>query len=327
MRRFLGMLAISAIAFSATPAGAAAIRISVGCPAVDACGDWHWANDFSTKLKEKGVEANVVLGGALGPDQAVVDQMSQGLVEVGLTNFVMVRRVDPLILGFFTPYVFDDLEHVFRAIEQTDLQARMDKSMAAQRLRLSTILGVGGPVGIFNTKRAIEKPADLAGLRLRGIDKTQISLFEAWGTQGVVVDMPEVATSLQSGVIDGYINPPAVALIFQHTDFLKHYTDAGAGLGVRVALMSRDWYDGLDAKTKAAVTEAEAYATQKNREWTLRIAAAEIKTLESKGVKVTTLTPAAKNEFATLSRKAYDVLMPKEQLAIAQAAAEKTRKK
>lgn len=323
--RILAILLLSWLAF-ATPSAAAGLRIAVGCPAVDSCGDWHWANDFSTRLRERGVASEVVLGGALGPDQSVVDQMSQGLVEVGLTNFVMVRRIDPLILGFLTPYMFDDLDHMFRAIAQSDVQSRIDASLAPSRLKLAAILGVGGPVGIFNAKRAIEKPADLAGLRFRAIDRSQLALYEAWGTQGVVVDMAEVSTSLQSGVIDGYINPPVVALIFQHTDFLKFYTDAGAGIGVRTALMSRDWYEGLDAKTRAAVDEAIAHATENNRAWTRRVAAAELKTLEAKGVKVTTLSPEMRKQFGDLSRKAWSALIPPQQLDYFVAIAGKSRK-
>lgn len=323
--RILAILLLSWLAF-ATPSAAAGLRIAVGCPAVDSCGDWHWANDFSTRLRERGVASEVVLGGALGPDQSVVDQMSQGLVEVGLTNFVMVRRIDPLILGFLTPYMFDDLDHMFRAIAQSDVQSRIDASLAPSRLKLAAILGVGGPVGIFNAKRAIEKPADLAGLRFRAIDRSQLALYEAWGTQGVVVDMAEVSTSLQSGVIDGYINPPVVALIFQHTDFLKFYTDAGAGIGVRTALMSRDWYAGLDAKTRAAVDEAIAHATENNRAWTRRVAAAELKTLETKGVKVTTLSPEMRKQFGDLSRKAWSALIPPQQLDYFVAIAGKSRK-
>ncbi|MCZ7660365.1 MAG: TRAP transporter substrate-binding protein [Xanthobacteraceae bacterium] len=323
--RILAILLLSWLAF-ATPSAAAGLRIAVGCPAVDSCGDWHWANDFSTRLRERGVASEVVLGGALGPDQSVVDQMSQGLVEVGLTNFVMVRRIDPLILGFLTPYMFDDLDHMFRAIAQSDVQSRIDASLAPSRLKLAAILGVGGPVGIFNSKRAIEKPADLAGLRFRAIDRSQLALYEAWGTQGVVVDMAEVSTSLQSGVIDGYINPPVVALIFQHTDFLKFYTDAGAGIGVRTALMSRDWYAGLDAKTRAAVDEAIAHATENNRAWTRRVAAAELKTLETKGVKVTTLSPEMRKQFGDLSRKAWSALIPPQHLDYFVAIAGKSRK-
>lgn len=327
--RFFAVLALSLLALASTaanPSAAAGLRIAVGCPAVDNCGDWHWANDFSTRLKEKGVAAEVVLGGALGNDQSVVDQMSQGLVEVGLTNFVMVRRIDPLILGFLTPYMFDDLDHMFRAIAESDVQSRIDKALVPSRLKLASILGVGGPIGIFNSKRAVEKPGDLAGLRFRAIDRSQLALYEAWGTQGVVVDMAEVSTSLQSGVIDGYINPPAVALIFQHTDFMKFYTDAGAGIGVRTALMSRDWYDGLDAKTKAAVDDANAHATAKNRDWTRRVAAAELKSLEAKGVKVTTLSADARKQFGDLSRKAWSALIPQQQLDYFVEIAGKSRK-
>ncbi|MFO1184873.1 MAG: TRAP transporter substrate-binding protein [Bauldia sp.] len=309
----------------AVPAEAAALRVSIGCQAVDSCSDWQWASAFKAKLKERGLDSEIVVGGALGNDQSVADQLSQGLLEVGVTNFAVIRQAEPLILGFLAPYMFDSLQHMFRVIDGTDISARIDKGIGSQHLKLGAILGVGGAIGIFNNRRPVEKPADLAGLRLRAIDKTQLALFQIWGAQGVVVDIAEVATSLQTGVVDGYANPAAVAIAYQHTDLLKFYTDAGAGQGIRTALMSRDWYSGLDAKTRAAVDEAVAFATAANRDWTLRVAAEELKTLSAKGVKVGKLSPEGRQQFVDLSKKAWALLMPPEAVAAFTAAADKAR--
>lgn len=325
MRSVKYLLAALATLWLAAPAQAAAIRISIACQALESCGDWQWASAFKAKLKEKGVDSDILTGGALGNDQSVVDQLSQGLLEIGVTNFAVVRQAEPLILGFLAPYMFDDLAHMFRVIDGTDLTARIDKGLGAQHIKLGAILGVGGPVGIFNNRRPVEKPADLAGLRMRAIDKTQLGLFQIWGAQGVVVDIAEVATSLQTGVVDGYANPAAVALAYQHTDLLKYYTDAGAGQAIRTALMSRDWHAGLDAQTRAAVDEAAAFATAGNRAWTLRVAADELKSLAAKGVKVGTLTAEGRQQFVELSKKAWAVLMPADTVAVFAAAADKAR--
>src|SRR5690606_33605233 len=146
-----------------------------------------------------------------------------------------------------------DMAHMFRALDETDLLDPIDENMRAQGVRIAALTGLGGTVGIFNKNRPVETPADLDGMRLRAIDVTQISLIEEWGASGVVIDMPEFATGLQQGIVDGYVNPPVVAMIFQHTDFLKYYTDAGAGTPFRSALMSNDWYEGLGDDERAKV--------------------------------------------------------------------------
>jgi TRAP-type C4-dicarboxylate transport system substrate-binding protein len=251
--------------------------------------------------------------------------MSQGLLEMALTNFVMVRQFEPMILGFMTPYMFDDQAHMLRAIDEGSVVGRINETLAAEGLRLGTLIGVGGPIGLFNARGPIEGFDDLAKLRLRAIDRSQVALFEAWGSQGVVIDMAEFATSVQSGVVDGYFNPPIVPLMFQHTDMLKFYTEIGAGYGVRSVLMSAGWYDGLSAEVRAKVDDAIAAAAAKNRTWTLAAEAGEVAALEARGVTVTRLDPAVLTEFRDRARTVWGELMPAEYIETFEALAAATR--
>lgn len=77
--------------------------------------------------------------------------------------------------------------------------------MIPKGARIVSLVAVGGGAGIFNTKREIAKPDDMAELRMRGLDETQMKLFRSWGTNGVVITMPEVANALQTGIASGYI--------------------------------------------------------------------------------------------------------------------------
>lgn len=309
----------------AAPAAASEVRIAVGCPEVDACSDWLWARDFAQRLNEGGMPARVFANGALGRDPEVVDQLSQGLLQVGLTNFVMIRQVDQTVVGFNLPYLFADQDHMFRTIDRTDIVAGIDQRMNRQGLRIAGLIGLGGPVGIFNDKRPVASVADLRGLRLRAIDRSQLTVLENWGVNGVVVDMAEVAAGLQSGVLDGYVNPPVVALIFNHTDRLRHYTDAQVFPGFRAALMSHDWYRGLTAAQRRTVDEAAAAATAANREWTRRMEVRELEILAQRGVTVTRLSPEARAEFETLSRRAWPALLPADVIRRFEEAAAATR--
>ncbi len=324
MKRMIVTLAATLLA---APLWAEEVKIAVGCPPVPACSDWVYAEDLAGSLREAGMEATVFTGGALGKDPEIVDQLSQGLLQVGLTNFVMIKEVDDTILGFLAPYMFDDMDHFFRATQDRDsaLMEGIRASMQAQGIRIAGLPGLGGTMGVFNAKTPITSVEDMAGLRLRAIDATQIELFKQWGVQGVVVDMPEFSGAVQQGIVDGYFNPPVVALIFRHTEFLKHYTDLGAGTPFRSALMSADWYDGLDDDTRSVVDAAVATANANNRAWTAKAAAGEIEGLKKAGVTVAELDDGALDDFKTRSQAAWDVLMPADEIDAFRALAEATR--
>lgn len=321
-----GAAILAATLATTTLAQAEDIRIAVGCPAIPACSDWVWAEDLAKELRDSGFKAEVFVGGALGKDPELVDQMAQGLLQFSVTNFVMINEIAPRIQGFIAPYMFDDMPHLFRALEETDILDGIDASMQAQGIRIAGLLGLGGTTGIFNAKHPVATPADLAGLRIRAIDATQTKLIEEWGASSVVIDMPEFMTGLQQGVVDGYINPPVVPLIFQHTDYLKFYTDAGAGTPFRSALLSNDWYNGLSDADRGKIDAAISTANAKNRDWTIAAAKTELDRLREKGVTVTSLTPEARAEFVERSKRAWPHLMPNDAIADFTAAAEATRK-
>lgn len=326
LKLMLGAAFLATSAMGATTGQAEEIRIGVGCPAVPVCGDWVWAEDLAAKLKEDGFEATVYPGGALGKDPELVDQLAQGLLQFGLTNFVMINEIDPRIQGFMAPYMFDSMDHMFRTVDETDILASIDGSMQKQGIRIAGLIGLGGTVGIFNSKKPIETPADLDGMRIRAIDATQTKLIEEWGASSVVIDMPEFMTGMQQGMVDGYVNPPVVALIFQHTDYLKYYTDSGSGTPFRSALMSNDWYEGLSDEDRGKIDAAIKHTNDKNRAWTEVAAAKELEQLRAKGVEITSLNPEAREEFIARSKAAWPSLMPADAIEAFVAAAEKTRK-
>ncbi|MCY4300469.1 MAG: TRAP transporter substrate-binding protein [Aestuariivita sp.] len=325
MKHVLMTLAIAFVIVP--PLWADEIKLAVGCPPVPACADWVYAEDIATSLREAGLQATVFTGGALGKDPEIVDQLSQGLLQIGLTNFVMIREVDESVLGFLAPYMFDDMEHFFRATQDTDSTILSDirSSMEAQGIRIAALTGLGGTMGIFTNETPVNAVSDLDGVRLRAIDSSQIALFKQWGVQGVVVDMPEFSGAVQQGIVDGYFNPPVVALIFRHTEFLKYYTDLGAGTPFRSALMSADWYAGLDTDTKIVVDEAVLKANANNRIWTLKAAKNEIEGLKKNGVTVSVLASDALEDFKTRSQVAWEELMPEEDIEAFRALAEATR--
>lgn len=313
------LLAASALALFAS-AASAQIKISLDSPPdLEGSGSYVWAHAFSTYLNEHGMAAEEYQRGALGGDDEVFDQVSQGLVEVGLSPLGIVASIDTLIYGLRLPYFFADMAAVDRALYDNGMLAAINEGLDGSGVQVLAVDTVGPATGIFNTLHPVTSMADMSDLRMRALDESQIQLYAAWGSTGTVVSWAEVPNALQTGVANGYLNPAFVPLLFGHTDFIKYFTPAEISPSLRIVIVSEDWYDGLSDSDRATVDAAAAAANEANRSW-LGTQTGVIAQLEAAGVTISELSPEARAEFQTASATTYDLIVTPEQLAQWQAA-------
>ena len=299
-------------------AGAAQAQIKIALdspPDLEGSGSYVWAHAFATYLNEHGMAAEEFQRGALGGDDELFDQVSQGLLEVSMSPLNIVGSIDKLIYGLRLPYFFKDMAEVDHALYEGGMLAKINEDTAPEGVRVLAMNTVGQASGIFNSKHPVNSVADMAGLRMRALDESQIELYEAWGAAGTIVSWAEVPNALQTGVADGYMNPAFVPLLFGHTDFLKFFTDAAVSPSLRITIVSEDWYQGLSDEERATVDAAAEAANAANREW-LGTQDAVIGKLEAAGVAVVKLDEAARAEFREASTPAYNSdLISQEEIA------------
>ena len=304
----------AAIAFAA-PA-AAQVKVALDSPPdLATSGSYVWAHSFVESLKASGIPAEEYQRGALGGDDELFDQVSQGLLEVSMSPLGITGSLDSTIYGLRLPYFFDDMAQVDKALYEGGMLARINEGTTPKGVRVLAVNTVGQGSGIFNSKKPVEKVEDMAGLRMRALDESQIELFKAWGSTGTIVSWAEVPNALQTGVADGYLNPPVVPLLFGHTDFLKFFTDAEISPSLRITIVSEDWYSGLSEEDRKKVDAAADAANKANREW-LATQETVYGKLEAAGVKISKLDAAAREGFLKASAPAYDSgLLTKDQIA------------
>ncbi|MCC5987336.1 MAG: TRAP transporter substrate-binding protein [Pararhodobacter sp.] len=297
--------------------GAAMAQVSISLdspPDLEGSGSYVWAHAFAGHLNENGIEAQEFQRGALGGDDEVFDQVTQGLLEVGMSPLNIVASVDTLIFGLRLPYFFADMEEVDRALLEGGMLERINEALTPAGVRVLDVTVVGAATGIFNTRRAINSMADMEGLRMRALDESQIALFQAWGAAGTIVNWAEVPNALQTGVADGYLNPAFVPLLFGHTEFIRHFTDAAIAPSLRIAIASEDWYQGLGEADREVVDAAVEAARAANREW-LPTQVGVIDQLREADVAVVELSDEAREEFRQASMVTYEQIVTPEQLA------------
>lgn len=269
-------------------------------------GTYVWAHTFSEYLNANGMEAVEYERGALGAEAEKMDQVQQGLLEVSLSDTKGVGALDGHIIPTTLPYLFPDWATLDRGLENGMLD-KINAGTIPQGVRVIGMAALGSAAGIFNTKKPVTSAADMADLRMRALDENQIGVYKLWGTNGTIVAWDEVPNALQTGIADGYLNPPMVPLMFGHTGFIKYFTDAKVGLGSRTIIVSEDWYQGLSADEQKIVMDAAAAATKANRDW-LATRSAELDKLREAGIEVTELTTEAWNEFRSLSEPLHNMV-------------------
>ena len=150
---------------------------------------------------------------------------------------------------------------------QSDLLDQMNAPLIRNGVRLVGFAYIGMPNGIHNRRHAVTKMEDLSSLRLRALNAEQLAYIEALGASGTIVAWAEVANAIQTGIADGYINPPSSAIRTGHTEFLRHFTQFAVTPSTRIVLMSQKWYDMLSADEQAQIDAAIDAGIAANRAW------------------------------------------------------------
>ena len=297
--------ALAAVLLAAGPAQAE-VKIALDTkPDLETSGSYNWAHAFGEALTAAGMEVREMPRGSIGDEAEKLDQLSLGLLEVSLSDVRSVGQIDPFIYGVRLPYIFDDVDHMYRALDEGKVLDKVNEAIAGQDVKLLALVPLGPSSGIITTSKAVRSPADMQGLRMRALDDAQIALYQAWGASGVIVPWSDVPAGLQTGIVDGYLNSAFVPIMFGQTDIVKNFSDAGVIIPLRAVMVSKGWYDGLSDEDRAAVDEGVKTADAATRAWLDRVAVSSLEALEAAGVTVQRLSPEERAAFRDLSKKVY----------------------
>ena len=190
---------------------------------------------FATSAAEFAKRANAKLGGKakvivygssqLGGDKELLQKVKLGTVDMALPSTVMSSEVD--LFGVFEmPYLVKDRKHMQR-IEKDVVWPTL--APAAEKKGLKVIaVWENGYRHITNSKRPINGPDDLKGIKLRVPEgKWRVKMFQAYGANPSPMKFSEVFTALQTGVMDGQENPFSQIYSAKFHEVQKHLSLSG----------------------------------------------------------------------------------------------------
>jgi tripartite ATP-independent transporter DctP family solute receptor len=205
--RILGPAAAVAALFAAAPA-LAQIEIKFGHVGEPGSLFSTSADEYAKCANGKlGSKAKVTVYGSsqLGGDKELLQKVKLGTVDMALPSTVMSSEVD--LFGVFEmPYLVKDRKHM-AAIEKELFWPKLEPEVEKKGLKVLAVWE-NGYRHVTNSKRPINTPADLQGIKLRVPEgKWRVKMFQAYGANPSPMKFSEVFTALQTGVMDGEENP------------------------------------------------------------------------------------------------------------------------
>jgi tripartite ATP-independent transporter DctP family solute receptor len=262
------------------------------------------AEEFARRANAKlGGKAKVVVFGSsqLGGDKELLQKLKLGTVDMALPSTVMSSESD--LFGVFEmPYLVKDRAHMGR-IERELFWPRLAPEAEKKGLKVIAVWE-NGYRHVTNSRRPINTPADLQGIKLRVPEgKWRVKMFQAYGANPSPMKFSEVFTALQTGVMDGQENPFTQIHSAKFQEVQKYLSLTGhVYTPAYVTVGARKW-ESLPADVRkvledtAKETQSFVYATAEKADTDL------LGQLKAGGMQVNT---PDKNAFIAASKAVYE---------------------
>jgi TRAP-type C4-dicarboxylate transport system substrate-binding protein len=117
-----------------------------------------------------------------------------------------------------------------------------------------------------NSKRSVNAPDDLKGLKMRTMENpVHIQAYKAFGIIPTPMAFTEVFTALQQGTVDGQENPLSVITSAKLDQVQKYLTLTGHVYSPALILMNKGQWDKLSAADKQIFLDSAKEAVKANR--------------------------------------------------------------
>ncbi len=211
------------------------------------------------------LKVQIFPGGQLGSDAQAIDGARSGTIDITIAGLNNYTGLIPEAAAFTLPFMFPTRETAYKVLD-----GEVGMGVGAKLEDFGLIL-LGFPENGFrnmtNNAGAIRVPDDVKGLQMRVNNSQALSdMFKALGANPTQLDVNELYTSLETGVVNAQDHPIPVTLSFRFyevQDYLSLTRHAYSPLGW---VMNKAKFESLSAEEQATLKEvaAEAVAFQRN---------------------------------------------------------------
>ncbi len=202
--------------------------------------------------------------GSLGGERESIEAVQLGTQELTFSSTGPVPNFVPEARILDIPFLFRDKAHARAVLDGPIGQELLSKFESKGFKALAW--GENGIRHMTNSKRAVNAPEDLKGLKMRTMENpVHVAAYKGLGIVTTPMAFPEVFTALQQGTVDGQENPLSVIMSAKFDQVQKHLSLTGHVYSPAIFLMSKPAFDKLSATDKQAFLDAAKEGVKANR--------------------------------------------------------------
>ena len=221
----------------------------------------------------------------LGDERNLLESLRMGTVDMGIITGGPVINFLPGFGVLDLPFLFSSPEHAYKVLDGS-----IGAGFFAEMEKLGwkgLAYGERGFRNLTNSKRPVEKPEDIKGLKIRVMqNQIYIDSFTALGANAVPMAWTEALTALQQGTIDGQENPLNVIAAYNINESNKYLSITRHAYAPNVILMSMRTWNKLTPEQQKIVAESALLAAKHNRDIDNEKEAEWLQSLKDKGMQV-----------------------------------------
>jgi TRAP-type C4-dicarboxylate transport system substrate-binding protein len=257
-RRPLPRLRTALLAFALTLSFAAAAQAEVKVRLATAAPDGSLQVKVMRAVAKKitadtkgEVTFQIFAGGTVGDDLGVIRKMKLGQLDAAGFSGVGVGEILPAARVLELPFYFESPKQVDCVRDK--MQGWFEQEFEKNGFVLLGWAGVGS-VHLFS-KKEVKSTDEMSGTKpwvWKG-DPIGEGTFKAFGLTPTPLQLQDVLTSLQTGLIDTFYNTPALAIALQWNRYASYMIDMPLVTGLGAILVKKELWDQVSPESQATI--------------------------------------------------------------------------
>ena len=242
----------------------------------------------------------------LGNEEERMLQTMKGFTMINIASNAGMVSVYPQIYAATVPFMFDNFHAAHMFFDYSEYWELTKKEfLEISGVTLLEAVEEGGFLAFTNNKKEIHAPKDFAGLKFRGMDPGQVALYEAFGASGTPIPWTELYMALQTGVVDGQMNPPTYIISGSLYEVQDYVTMANIQYSCQWLTVNTDWLESLSAEDRYVIKAAAKAANVINRLSVEAKVNQRVQFLKDQGMKIYYPTRDEVQMFKDVGQPAY----------------------
>jgi TRAP-type C4-dicarboxylate transport system substrate-binding protein len=201
------------------------------------------------------------------------------------------------------PLMYDSYEEVYWVHEK--MRPRLEASLEAKGFVVLNWAD-GGWVHFF-TKKPVAVPDDLRKLKLFtwAGDAESVEVWRSAGFNPVPLPSTEIATALQTGLVEALGSPPQVAVISQFFNHAKYMTDLRWQLLQGATIVTKATWEKIPADVRPELLKVSQEAGARLQKEIREAEAKDVEAMKKRGLTVVPVSAAQRAQWQKLTESIY----------------------